>query len=118
MKTEKNEKDYGRKMLHSAWIICAVLIAFYISIVLAFLCIVENPMLQIFGIVLVTVLMLIASYHILKIEISVGQYMCVKCGSINDPELKDAILAQHVGSTRRLRCHKCGKKTWNKKIFK
>lgn len=53
----------------------------------------------------------------MKIEQVVGYYECKECGHKYVPALKSMYLAQHIGITRYMRCPKCNKKSWNKKVL-
>lgn len=63
------------------------------------------------------VLFVIPCYYALKLEISVGAYKCKNCGHEIVPSFKEAMMAMHRGTTRHLKCPKCGKRTWCKKIL-
>ena len=54
----------------------------------------------------------------LKIEQVAGYYECSDCHHKYVPTYQSVFWAQHLGRTRKLRCPKCGKKTWNKKVLK
>lgn len=62
--------------------------------------------------------LLIATPFMLKIEQKAGYYQCKCCGHKYVPKYKSVFLAMHMGRTRYLRCPKCGKKSWNKKVIK
>ena len=53
----------------------------------------------------------------LKIEQVAGYYECKKCGHRYVPTYKAVNLAMHMGRTRYMRCPKCGKKSWQKKVI-
>lgn len=53
-----------------------------------------------------------------KIEQIAGYYQCDACGHKYVPTYKSVFWARHMGRTRRLKCPKCGKKSWNKKVLK
>lgn len=64
------------------------------------------------------VVFLIPCFYALKLEVSVGAYKCKKCGHENVPTYSEALWAMHRGTTRYLKCPKCGKRTWCKKVLK
>ena len=66
----------------------------------------------------VCVVFLIPCFYALKLEVSVGAYKCKKCGHEIVPTYKEAMNAMHMGTTRYLKCPKCNKRTWCKKIIK
>ena len=53
----------------------------------------------------------------IKIEQVAGYYECKKCGHRYVPTYKAVNLAMHMGRTRYMRCPKCGKKSWQKKVL-
>jgi len=53
----------------------------------------------------------------IKIEQVAGYYECKKCGHRYVPTYKAVNLAMHMGRTRYMRCPKCGKKSWQKKVI-
>ena len=63
------------------------------------------------------ILFLVPCYYALKLEISVGAYKCKNCGYEIVPTYKEAMIAMHRGTTRHLKCPKCNKRTWCKKVL-
>lgn len=53
----------------------------------------------------------------LKIEQIAGYYECNNCHHKYIPTYKSVFWSQHMGRTRKMKCPKCGKKTWNKKVL-
>lgn len=69
-------------------------------------------------IVLVSIIpFLIALPFLIKIEQKAGYYMCAECGHKYIPEFKNVFWSMHMGRTRKMKCPKCGKKTWQKKVI-
>ena len=64
------------------------------------------------------VVFLPSCFYALKLEVSVGTYKCKNCGHEIVPTYMQALSAMHVGTTRYLKCPKCHKRTWCKKILK
>ena len=62
------------------------------------------------------VVFLVPCFYALKLEVSVGAYKCKNCGHEIVPTYKEAMNAMHMGFTRYLKCQKCNKRTWCKKI--
>jgi transcriptional regulator with XRE-family HTH domain/DNA-directed RNA polymerase subunit RPC12/RpoP len=56
-------------------------------------------------------------FFALKIEQIAGYYACGACGHRYVPTFKAVNLAPHMGRTRRMKCPKCGKKSWQKKVI-
>ena len=64
------------------------------------------------------VVFLIPCFYALKLEVNVGAYKCKNCGYEIVPTYKQALNAMHRGTTRYLKCPKCNKRTWCKKVIK
>ena len=60
---------------------------------------------------------LIACPFMLKIEQTAGYYECKKCGHRYVPTYKSVFMAMHINRTRYMKCPKCGKKSWQKKVI-
>ncbi|MBO7258278.1 MAG: helix-turn-helix domain-containing protein, partial [Alphaproteobacteria bacterium] len=67
---------------------------------------------QLVTVIGIVVLFLIPCFYALKLEVSVGAYKCKNCGHEFVPTYKEALNAPHLGFTRRLKCPKCGERTW------
>ncbi len=78
----------------------------------------EEGIWQIVAIIGAGVIFLIPCFYALKLEVSVGVYKCKKCDTEIVPTYKEALNAMHMGFTRYLKCPKCGKRTWCKKVIK
>ena len=50
------------------------------------------------------------------IERDAGYFECPECGERYVPTMKEFMLSPHMGTTHHLKCPKCGKKAWNKKV--
>ena len=66
----------------------------------------------------ICVAFLIPCFYALKLEVSVGAYKCKNCGHEIVPTYMQALNAMHKGTTRYLKCPKCQKRTWCKKVWK
>ena len=60
---------------------------------------------------------IVAMVFALKIEQVAGYYKCDKCGHTYVPSFKSINLSMHMGRTRYMKCPKCGKKSWQKKVI-
>ena len=66
----------------------------------------------------VCIVFLIPCFYALMLEVSVGAYKCKNCGHEIVPTYSKALNAMHMGTTRYLKCPKCNKHSWCKKVFK
>lgn len=53
----------------------------------------------------------------LRIEQIAGYYECKHCGRRYVPAYKNMLFAMHFGRTRYMKCPKCGKMSWQKKVI-
>ena len=53
----------------------------------------------------------------IRIEQVAGYYECRECGHRYAPSYKSLNFAMHMGRTRYMKCPKCGKKSWQKKVI-
>ena len=77
----------------------------------------EGPWMLV-AILTLCVVFLIPCFYALKLEVSVGAYKCKNCGYEIVPTYMQALNAMHRGTTRYLKCPKCNKRTWCKKVLK
>ncbi len=55
--------------------------------------------------------------YAIRIEQIAGYYECSSCHYKYMPTYKKVLFAQHINRTRKMRCPKCNKKTWHKKVL-
>ena len=63
------------------------------------------------------IIFIIGIFTAMKIEREVGYYECRKCHHKYIPNNLPFWLSMHIGRTRYLKCHKCHKYSWNKKVL-
>ena len=102
----------------SMWVIMTTsMIALFAGIFLAAFLIPEGPW-QLVTILGICIVFLVPCFYALKLEVSVGTYKCRNCGHEIVPTYSEALWAMHRGTTRHLKCPKCEKRTWCKKVLK
>ncbi len=63
------------------------------------------------------ILFLAGCFYALRIEQVAGYYECKHCKHRYVPTYKAVNMAMHINRTRYMRCPKCGKKSWQKKVL-
>lgn len=113
---EKEEKSNKRMLMYENVIGIMSTISFFALIMAAALI---NMELYFRIILFVTALVIfITGVAIaLLIETEAGYYECGHCKHRYVPEFKSVFFAMHWGKTRYLKCPKCHKRTWNKKVI-
>ena len=113
---EKEQKD--KQLLALETVLGFLGLAIIIAMVIPAAFIAEsNPVLAAVMIIIGFILMMTAFFFALKIEQIAGYYQCAECGHKHVPTFGAVFMAMHFGRTRHLRCPKCGKKSWQKKVL-
>ena len=63
------------------------------------------------------IVLAVTVYFALKIERDAGYYECNKCKHRYIPKYSQVLWAMHFGRTRYMKCPKCNKTSWNKKVI-
>lgn len=114
----KEIEEKNKMIWRSMWVLMGVsIIGLILYLMIAGLLIPEGVW-QLVVILGSCVLFLIPCFYALKLEVSVGAYECKKCGHKIIPTYKQALWAKHRGTTRYLKCPKCNKRSWCKKVLK
>ena len=116
MVKEKEKND--RQLLKLEWVIgiLSIIILFVPIIIAAYL-----PMQDWQRVVLMFsgfIPCFVGFFFTLKIEQVAGYYECKHCKHRYVPTYKAVNMAMHMARTRYLKCPKCGKKSWQKKVIR
>jgi len=60
---------------------------------------------------------IVATPFMLKIEQTAGYYVCGECGHKHIPSYKSVFMSMHYGRTRYMKCPKCEKRSWQRKVI-
>ena len=115
MKKQKEISD--KNMLKLEWIIGYMSsITFLILIFVASF--IEMPwIVRILLIVLGSITFVVGITNAIKIEQTAGYYECDKCHYKYIPSYNSVLFSMHYGRTRYMKCPKCNKKSWQKKVI-
>ena len=111
---EKKNKTVWKYM----WVIMIISMTALFSGILIAAFFIPEGVWQLLTIIGICIVFLIPCFYALKLEVSVGAYKCKNCGHEIVPTYKEAMNAMHMGFTRYLKCPKCNKRTWCKKVLK
>lgn len=114
----KEVEQKNKTIWTSMWVIMCVSITALFAGVLIAAFVIPKGIWQLVAIIAICVVFLIPCFFALKLEVSVGAYKCKNCGNEIVPTYKEALWAMHMGTTRYLKCPKCNKRTWCKKVIK
>ncbi len=116
----KQKEEADRRLLKME-IVIGVLSTVFLFAMLAIgivFMVMEKPMWifwLLFGIGMVQ--FIVAMAFALKIEQVAGYYECAECGHRYIPKYSSVNFAMHMGRTRYMKCPKCGKWSWQKKVI-
>ena len=117
----KQKEESDKKLLRFEVIVGIVFVAYYMFVLLTLSSLVEKGLMPenifIFITIVSLVFLLVIGCVLVRIEQIAGYYECGKCHYKYIPTYKNINLAPHMGRTRYMRCPKCNKKSWNKKII-
>lgn len=113
----KKEKMQNKKlMMYENVIGFGSTLSFLIQVLVAVF-FVKNTTAQILLFILAFAFLIIGVSFALKIEAETGYYECQKCHNKYVPKYSSVYFAMHLGTTRYMKCPKCGKKSWQKKVM-
>ena len=67
---------------------------------------------------ILAIILVIVGFYSLRLEIDAGYYECKNCQHMFVPNYKEIALLMQTPTRRLLKCTKCGKWTWCKKLTK
>ena len=114
----KELEGKNKTIWRAMWIIMIVSIVGLLAGLFAVAYFMPEGVWQIVAILGICVVFLIPCFYALKLEVSVGAYKCKNCSHEFVPTYTQALNAMHMGFTRYLKCPKCNKRTWCKKVLK
>ena len=113
----KQDELKNKKLMTSMWAILITSSIFYTLIIILAINTLEKGLILGTIICSSTVLFVIVGFIALKFEIDAGYYECKKCNHRFVPSFKQVLCAPHMSTTRYIKCPKCNKKSWAKKVM-
>ena len=117
LELSKQDELKNKKLMTSMWTLLITSAIFYIGILLLAVNTLEEGLLLGTIICVSTIVFLIAGFIALKFEVDAGYYECKNCHHKFIPTYKEALFAMHMSTTRYLKCPKCHKRSWGKKVM-
>ena len=111
----KEEKD--KQLLTLEWVIGAIAIVTFFTLLFTAMFVEMDNCIKAILIIIGTFVFLVAMFFGLRIEQIAGYYECGNCHHKYVPTFKNVLWAKHLNRTRKMKCPKCGKKTWQKKVI-
>lgn len=113
---KKEEMQNKKLMMYENVIGFGSTLSFLIQVLVAVF-FVKNTTAQILLFILAFAFLIVGVSFALKIEAETGYYECQKCHNKYVPKYSSVYFAMHLGTTRYMKCPKCGKKSWQKKVM-
>ena len=113
----KQEEIKNKKLITNMWVILITSTLFYIGIILLSYYTLKEGFVLGAIILFSTILLVAACFYALKLEVEAGYYECKECHHRYVPTYSQVLWAPHMSTTRYLKCPKCGKRTWSKKVM-
>lgn len=113
----KQEEVKNKKLLTSMWVIAVVSILFYFGVILLASYALKEGFILGTIIVVSTILLAFSLFYAFKLEVDAGYYECNNCKHKFIPSYFSAFITPHLGTTRYLKCPKCNKRSWSKKVM-
>lgn len=113
----KKEETQNKRLMTSMWTILIASTIFYIGILLLAVNTLEEGVILGTIICVSTIVFLIAGFIGLKFEVDAGYYECKNCHHKFVPTYREVMFATHLATTRHLKCPKCHKRSWAKKVM-
>ena len=115
MRRELEKKN--RQMLRTEYLITVPTVAAGLVLVFAASFVAMPAWLRIVLLAFAFVMIFAVAFIAVGIEQKAGYYECQSCGNRYVPTYWQVNLALHTGRTRYMKCPKCGKRTWQKKVL-
>ena len=113
----KQKEEADKRLLSMEIFICVLVTVSFFSLVFVASFVSMATWLRVLLIIFGLIPFLIGIIYGLKIEQVAGYYECAKCGHRYVPTYKSVFFAPHVNRTRYMKCPKCSKKSWQKKVL-
>lgn len=117
VKLQKEKEDSDKRILFTEIILGSIVTISFLLIIFLSIFAIDNTIWKITSIVIGFIIFIIGISNCLLIEQKAGYYQCNNCKYKYIPTYKQVLFAMHSGRTRYMRCPKCHKKTWNKKVI-
>ena len=114
----KNEERYHKRLRHSAYVIIATSMVALLCLITLISLLIPECGFQYFMIIVAIILFIIPCIIAFKFKVETGYYECKNCQHMFVPNYKEIALLMQTPTRRLLKCPKCGKWTWCKKVLK
>ena len=113
----KQKEEYDIKLLRIEILIGVIAILPLLTSTIIVTCIPIEEWIATIIVLTSLIPLLIATPFALRIEQTAGYYECKKCNNKYISLYKNVFSAMHINRTRYMKCPKCAKYSWNKKVI-
>lgn len=113
----KKKEDADRMLLRLELVVGCVCIAIMLALCAVAYYVEMEEWLKITLIIIGLAPFLVAMPFMIKIEQTAGYYVCKECGHKHIPAYSSVFISMHFGTTRYMKCPKCNKRSWQKKVI-
>ena len=117
LELKKQEEEKDKIIFYSTYFLIFMVLMLFLVICLVTSFFISEEPIQSTIIIVSTILVFITCLYALKIEAIVGYHECKECHHKYKPSYNQVLWPMHIGSTRYLKCPKCNKKSWSKKVI-
>ena len=114
---QKEKENSDRRLLFTETILGSIVTLSFLLLLFLSIFAINNTIWKIIAIVVGFIVFIVGIANCLLIEQKAGYYQCNNCKYKYIPSYKQVLLAMHSGRTRYMKCPKCHKRTWNKKVI-
>ena len=118
----KKEEKRRKTLFVNAWVMAIIFTVYYVGIcVLAYFAFRESPFIGTAVVIAALILDFVAVFFAATMELEAGRYVCRACQHEFEETRRLAIFSLGYGTPKnwkvRLKCPKCHKKTWTKRVL-
>ena len=117
LKLAKEKEQTHKFLLRFEIVLLVVSLAFFLGACMIALFVPMQEWLQLVVVLSTLGLFLIPTFACIKIEQVAGYYECQHCKHKYVPTFKSVLFSMHAGRTRFMKCPKCEKWSWQKKVI-
>lgn len=119
LELKEGEERSNRKLLHIRISLIVISLVVYMAILIIASFLLKMELLNFAIPLFITAFVLLISLVTIAIliERDAGYFECPECGERYVPTMRAFIVSPHMGTTHHLKCPKCGKKAWHKKVM-
>ena len=114
---QKEKENSDRRLLFTETILGSIVTISFLLLLFLSIFAINNTIWKIIAIAVGFIIFIVGIANCLLIEQKAGYYQCNNCKYKYIPSYKQVLLAMHSGRTRYMKCPKCHKRTWNKKVI-